>query len=60
MTGLPALPLHHSTPTPTPTPAGIEAVTGGLILVGVSAIVAASLFFAVVLYLQTITGGRVP
>jgi hypothetical protein len=61
MTGLPSLPVHHSTATGTPTPApGIEAVSGDLIALGVGVIVAAALVFAVVLYLHTITRGRLP
>jgi len=60
MTDPPSLPVH-STPTETPTPTpGIEAVSGDLIALGIGVIVAAALFFSVVLYLHTITRGRLP
>jgi hypothetical protein len=60
MTGLPSLPVH-STPTETPTAApGIEAVSGDLIAIGVGIIVVGALFFTSVIWLHTVTGGRMP
>jgi len=61
MTGPSSLPLHHSTETPTSTPApGIEAVSGDLITFGIIIIVAGALFFTSVIWLHTVTGGRMP
>jgi hypothetical protein len=59
MTGLPSLPLHHSTETPTPSP-GIEAVSGDLLTIGIIVIAAAALVFWGVVWLHTVTGGRWP
>jgi len=60
VTGLPSLPIH-STPTETPTPTpGIEAVSGEIVSLGIVVIMLSALFIAAVVWLHTVTGGRVP
>ena len=60
MTGVPSVPVH-STPTGTPTPTpGIEAVNGEIISLGIALILASAFLMAAVVYLHTITGGRMP
>ena len=60
MTGLPSLPAH-STPTGTPTPTrGIEAVSGEIISLGIVVILASALVMTFVVWLHTVTGGRMP
>jgi len=60
MIGLSSLPAH-STPTETPTTTpGIEAMSGEIVSLGIVVIMLCALLIAGVVWLHTVTGGRVP